>query len=128
VVFVDTNVFVYAVGRPHPLRDESQARLHAAVADGVSLATSAEVLQELMHIYLPVERLETLDSALRLANDLTTIWPIDASDVAAARDLVASEPGLSARDLLHLATCRRYGASGIMSFDRGLLAAYTVRS
>jgi predicted nucleic acid-binding protein len=128
VVFVDTNVFVYAVGRPHPLRDEAQARLRGAVADGVALATSAEVLQELMHIYLPVERLETLDSAMRLASDLTTIWPIDASDVTAARDLVASQPGLSARDLLHLATCRRYGATAIMSFDRGLVAAFTTRS
>ncbi|CAN5654934.1 type II toxin-antitoxin system VapC family toxin [soil metagenome] len=125
--FVDTNVFVYAVGRPHPLREDAQARLRAALADGVPLATSAEVLQELLHIYLPVGRIETLDAALRLASDLTTIWPIEASDVRAARDLAASQPGLSARDLLHLATCRRYGARGLMSFDRGLVAAFSPR-
>ena len=86
MVFVDTNVFVYAVGRPHPLRDEAKSRLRAAVADGQPLATSAEVLQELLHIYLPVDRTDTLDAALRLANDLTTVWPIDATDVASARD------------------------------------------
>jgi uncharacterized protein len=128
MVFVDTNVFVYAVGRPHPLRDEARTRLRAAVDEGVPLATSAEVLQELLHIYLPVDRLETLDAAFRLANDLTTVWPIDATDVAAARDLIASVPGSSARDLLHLAVCRRYGASGLMTFDRGLVAAFAARS
>jgi uncharacterized protein len=128
VVFVDTNVFVYAVGRPHPLQDEARERLRAALADGVPMATSAEVLQELLHIYLPVGRVETLDAALRLAGELTTVWPIDATDVAAARDLIASVPGSSARDLIHLAVCRRFGASGLMSFDRGLVAAFAARA
>jgi uncharacterized protein len=128
VVFVDTNVFVYAVGRPHPLRDEARGRLRAAVAEAIPLATSAEVLQELLHIYVPVDRLETLDAAFRLATELTTVWPIDASDVAAARDLIASVPGSSARDLLHLAVCRRHGATGLMSFDRGLVAAFDHRA
>lgn len=72
------------------------------------LATSAEVLPELLHVYLPVGRTETLDAALRLAADLTTVWPIDASDVRAVRDLAVSQPGPGARDPLHLAICRRY--------------------
>ncbi len=97
MVFVDTNVFVYAVGRPHPLRDPARSLLRGHVAAGTPLATSAEVLQELLHVYVPVGRLETLDAALTLANDLTTVWPVDASDVRAARNLVASHPGLGAR-------------------------------
>jgi predicted nucleic acid-binding protein len=121
---VDTNVFVYAVGRPHPLREPAQRLLREHVAQRTSLATSAEVLQELLHIYLPVGRLETLDAALSLASDLTTVWPIDDADVRAARDLVVSRPGLGARDLLHLAVCRRYGASELLSFDRALVAAF----
>lgn len=123
--FVDTNIFVYAVGRAHPLRDKAQQLLRERLERQVPMATSAEVLQELLHVYLPVGRLETLDAALRLAGDLTTTWPIDASDVRAARDLVASAPGLSARDLLHLAVCQRHGASEVLSFDRALIAAFT---
>jgi hypothetical protein len=47
------------------------------------MATSAEVLQELLHVYLPVAREQTLDAALRLATDVAVIWPVDASDVLA---------------------------------------------
>ena len=122
--FVDTSVFVYAVGREHPLRETAQALLRERLEQRVPMATSAEVLQELLHVYLPVGRLETLDAALHLAADLTTVWPIDDSDVRAARDLATSQPGLGARDLLHLTVCRRYGAGEMLSFDRGLRAAF----
>ena len=126
-VFVDTNVFVYAVGREHPLREPAQRLLRDRFERRVAMATSAEVLQELLHAYLPVGRLDTLDAALRLAADLTTIWPIDESDVRAARDLATSRPGLGARDLLHLAVCRRYGVDELLSFDRGLVAAFAAK-
>jgi len=125
--FVDTNVFVYAVGRDHPLREPARRLLRDRLRRRVSMATSAEVLQELLHAYLPVGRLDTLDAALRLVTDLTTIWPIDDADVLAARDLATSQPGLGARDLLHLAVCRRYGADELLSFDRGLVAAFASR-
>jgi predicted nucleic acid-binding protein len=124
VIFVDTNVFVYAVGRSHPLREPARALLRDHMEAGTPLATSAEVLQELMHVYLPVGRLETLDAALALANDLTTVLPVDDSDARTARDLVANHPGLGARDLLHLAVCLRHQATQILSFDRGLVAAF----
>lgn len=124
MIFVDTNVFVYAVGRPHPLREPARALLREHLEARTPLATSAEVLQELMHVYLPVGRMETLDAALSLAHDLTTILPVDDSDARTARDLVANHPGLGARDLLHLAICARHGASGILSFDRALVAAF----
>jgi predicted nucleic acid-binding protein len=120
MVFVDTNVFMYAVGRPHPLREHAQSALKGATG---RLATSAEVLQELLHAYLPVGRLTDLDRALQLATDLTTVWPVDAGDVRAARELVVAHPGLPARDLLHLAVCRRHAAARVLSFDRALVAA-----
>jgi predicted nucleic acid-binding protein len=124
LTFVDTNVFVYAVGRAHPLREQAQELLRVRLEHRTPMATSAEVLQELLHIYVPVDRLATLDAALRLASDLSTVWPIEDADIRAARDLIASVPGLGARDLLHLAVCRRYGASELLSFDRALVAAF----
>ena len=60
MIFVDTNVFVYAVGRPHPLRDPARRILLDAADDSEALVTSCEVLQEFLHVYLPVERLEAL--------------------------------------------------------------------
>jgi predicted nucleic acid-binding protein len=124
VIFVDTNVFMYAVGRPHPLREPARQALRDAVRNSVPLATSAEVLQELLHVYLPVDRLATLDAALRLATDLARVWPVEQQDVAAARASVAQHLGLSARDLLHLAICLRYGVTKVLSYDRQLAAAF----
>ncbi|MDP9021398.1 MAG: type II toxin-antitoxin system VapC family toxin [Actinomycetota bacterium] len=121
---MDTNIFMYAVGRPHPLQHEARALLIDHVEDRRPLATSAEVLQELMHAYLPVRRLRTLDAALRLATDLATIWPIEGRDVADARHLVRRHPGLGARDLLHLAVCVRRGVVDLLTFDRQLAAAF----
>ena len=122
--FVDTNVLVYAVGREHPLREQAQQMLRECLKRQVPMATSAGVLQELLHVYLPVGRDETLDAALRLAADLMTVWPVDGADVLAARDLAVSEPGLGARDLVHLAICRRYDVDELLSFDRALVVAF----
>ena len=68
MIFVDTNVLMYAVGRRHPLRSEARAFFETALTDAsVRLCTSAEVLQELLHAYVPVQRITTLDAALQLA-------------------------------------------------------------
>ena len=122
--FVDTNILVYAVGREHPLREPAQVLLRERLERKVPMATSAEVLQELLNVYLPVGRDQTLEAALRLAGDLMTVWPIDGADVLAARDLAVSQPGLGARDLMHLAVCRRYDVDEVLSFDRALVAAF----
>jgi predicted nucleic acid-binding protein len=125
VIFVDTNVFMYAVGREHPLREEAQAFFLGHVDSGEGLVTSAEVLQELLHAYLPVGRTDTLDAALTLARERTTqVWSIDSDDVVTARDLVASHPALGARDLLHLACCTRRGVQRVQTYDRALAAAF----
>ena len=53
MIFVDSNVFIYAVGRSHPLRREAQEFFLESRKKGKKLITSAEVLQELLHVYLP---------------------------------------------------------------------------
>jgi predicted nucleic acid-binding protein len=125
VIFVDTNVLMYAVGRAHPLRDEAQAFFEEALPRKDALATSAEVLQELLHAYLPVGRIETLDAALFLADSaIPNVWPVEAEDVRFARLLVKRHPALSARDLLHLSCCKRRKVDKLMTFDRPLAAAF----
>ena len=124
MIYVDTNVVMYAVGRPHPLQDNAQQFFARAVADSVPLATSAEVLQELLHAYLPVKRLATLDAAMTLVADLLTVWPLEADDVAVARDLSQRHAGLGARDLVHLAACRRRRVQSLHTYDRALAAAF----
>jgi len=124
MTFVDTNVFMYAVGRPHPLRAPAREFFATSSRHGTRLCTSAEVLQELVHAYLPVGRLQTLDAAMTLvARADVEVWPLEEADVRLARQFHESHPALGARDLCHLASCRRRSVSQIMTFDRTLGAA-----
>jgi predicted nucleic acid-binding protein len=115
---------MYAVGREHPLRPRARAFFERALEQGEQLVTSAEVLQELLHAYLPVRRFETLDAALELAAAcIPVVWAVEPDDVRQARALLHRHPALGARDLLHLACCRRRRVDRIETFDRGLRSA-----
>ena len=126
MTFVDTNVFMYAVGRPHPLQSDAREFFSRALSDpSIRLYTSAEVLQELLHVYLPVERLVTVDAAFRLAEScVDEVWAVEPEDVAFARSLVDTLPGLIARDLLHVSCCKRRGVTRVKTYDRALQAAF----
>ena len=124
MTFVDTNVFIYAVGGEHPLRASARAFLDASLRRRTALCTSAEVLQELMHAYLPVGRMEQLDAAFSLIADTgVEVWPLEAGDVHLARRLGERFPELAARDLCFLASCRRRSVAEIGTFDRALASA-----
>ena len=121
MIFVDTNLIMYAVGRPHPLRDLAREFFVAANRNDTPLCTSAEVLQELLHAYLPVARFQALDAAMALIDRFQVeVWPLDEEDVTLARQLHQQYSGLSPRDLCHLASCRRRGVSKIKTFDHAL--------
>lgn len=125
MIFVDSNVFIYAVGRSHPLKMEAQKFFLDAGKKGARLVTSAEVLQELLHVYLPVERIETLDAAMALATQgVDQVIPIDVTAVLHARNLADHFPGLTARDLLHLSVCKINKIKGMKTFDRNLHTAF----
>ena len=125
MIFVDTNVFMYAVGRPHPLRREARAFFEEAIEGHLMLVTSAEVLQELLHAYLPVDRLDTLRRSLDLVDSSTgSVWPLESEDVLLGWRLQEEYSHLSARDLVHLACCRRRSVTEVKTFDRALAAAF----
>ena len=122
--FVDTNLVMYAVGRPHPLQGAARDALRNAYANRTPLYTSAEVLQELAHAYLSVGRKSDFDAAIALLSNLeVTIWDLTGDDVLLAAELYAAHPNLSARDLCHLAVCIRHNADRIMTFDQRLADA-----
>ena len=124
MIFVDSNVFMYAVGKPHPLRSRARDFFTESFLNSTPLCTSAEVLQEMLHAYLPARRSDVFDDAVALIDRAgVEVWPLEAADVTLARQLRAAHPTLEARDLCHLASCRRRGVDRIMTFDQLLGAA-----
>ncbi len=124
MIFVDTNVFMYAVGTRHPLRQAAIDFFANSINETTRLVTSAEVIQELLHAYLPVARSYRFSAAIELVEDYKIeVWSLDPEDVILAAHLHESHPNLSARDLCHLASCRRRGANELKTYDAALSQA-----
>jgi predicted nucleic acid-binding protein len=125
MTFVDTNVFVYAVGNPHPLQQEAWDFFERTHEDSIPLCTSAEVLQELVHVLVSMSRYQSFDSAMDLVADFAVeVLPLEREDVLLARRLHEQHPALSARDLCHLASCQRRDVGEMMTFDLALASAF----
>lgn len=125
MIFVDTSVLMYAVGAEHPHRREAREFFRRSVREELPLVTSAKVLQELVDAYVAADRTDTLDAALTLADGrIATVWPVEGEDVRMARMLAERLPALGARDLLHMASCRRRDVTRMKTFDRALASAF----
>jgi uncharacterized protein len=120
VIFVDANVPMYLVGRPHPHKADAQLVLERLTAERQRLVTSSEVFQEILHRYVSTNRRDMIEPAFEaLRATIDEVLPVEERDVFLAKDLVHAHSSLSARDALHAAVMRRRGITEIVSFDRG---------
>jgi predicted nucleic acid-binding protein len=125
MIFVDSNLFIYAVGRPHPLKESARNFFIESSRLGKRLVTSAEVLQEIIHVYLPAGRMAHMNAAFELVESgMDNIFPITLEMVIHARNLIDNHPQLAARDLIHLSTCQQHDIKELMTFDRALNSAF----
>ena len=119
VVFLDTNIPMYVAGEDHPLKIPC-FRILTLVADHPSsFATDAEVLQEILHRYMALNRRGRAPQAVLEFAFLMEgrVEPVTAPDVVRAAEVAGSYPRLSARDLLHLEVMHRLQISRIISAD-----------
>jgi predicted nucleic acid-binding protein len=120
VILVDSNIPMYLVGAPHPLKLEAVRLVERSIADGERLVTDAEVLQEILHRYVAIGRREAIQPAFDALLGVTDeVFPIEPADVDRAKTIVLGTARLSARDAIHLAVMGRRRVERIMSFDAG---------
>jgi len=118
VIFVDSNIPMYLVGADHPNKDVARRLLERAITDGELLVTDAEVLQEILHRYVAIDRRDAIEPATAaLLGVVDEVFPVERADVEQARQIVLGTR-LSARDAVHLAILRRRGIDRILTFDR----------
>ncbi len=78
----------------------------------------AEVLQEILQRYVAIDRRDAIQPAFNaLLGVVDEVFPVEALDVEAAKDILLGLPRLSARDAVHLAVVRRQGVERILTFD-----------
>ena len=120
MIFLDSNIPMYLVGSAHPRKIDARRILEQSIAAGERLATDAEVLQEILHRYVAINRRDAIQPAFEVILKITDqIFPVEREDAERAKDIVLGYPSLSARDALHIAVMERHGISTILTFDRG---------
>jgi predicted nucleic acid-binding protein len=120
MIFVDSNIPMYLVGASHPNKDTARRLLERCITDGQRLVADAEVLQEILHRYVAINRRDAIQPAFdALLKVVDHVYPVGADDVERAKSLLLGVSPLSARDALHAAIMQRYELDSILSFDAG---------
>ena len=120
MIFVDSNVPMYLIGAAHPHKVEAQRLLERCVVERQRLVTDAEVLQEILHRYVAIDRRDAIQPAFEtLLNIVDEVFPIDSDTVERAKAIVLERHKLSARDAVHIAVMERQQVARILTFDRG---------
>lgn len=118
--FLDTSVFLYAVGSHHRYREPCRRILVGAGRGEFEAVVNIEVLQEYVHVRSRkgIER----DAAALESTDIVSSCRVEDVDMAtfqvALRTFVAT-PAVGFRDALHAATAASQLVDGVVSSDRG---------
>jgi predicted nucleic acid-binding protein len=90
------------------------------VSERERLVTSAEVLQEILHRYVAIDRRDAIQPAFdALLGVVDEVLAIEHRAVERAKTIIMAHRDLSARDALHLAVMQQHGVAQIVSFDVG---------
>jgi len=120
VILVDSNIPMYLVGAPHAHKSDARRLLEKVISERQSLATDAEVLQEILHRYVAINRRDAIQPAFdALIGIADQVLAVDRSIAERAKQIVLGYRQLSARDAVHIAVMERHGIEQIMTFDSG---------
>jgi hypothetical protein len=118
MIFLDSNVPMYLVGAAHPNKDRAVRATQLLVRRMERLVTDVEVIQEILHRYVAIQRRDAIQPAIEALYGLVDqVLPVEEPAALEARDLVLRYAWLSARDALHAAVMRRHGIARILTFD-----------
>lgn len=120
MILVDSNIPMYLVGAPHPHKTDAQRWLEKLIRERQRLVTDAEVLQEILHRYVAIDRRDAIQPAFdALLGAVDEVLPVNSTAVERAKQIVLEYRRLSARDAVHLSIMEQYGIERILSFDSG---------
>jgi predicted nucleic acid-binding protein len=120
VILIDSNIPMYLVGASHPHKSDAQRWLEKLVSDRERLVTDAEVLQEILHRYVAIDRRDAIQPAFEaLLGIVDQVLGIDRVADERAKEIVLGHRNLSARDAVHLAVMEQHGIDRILTFDSG---------
>ncbi len=117
-VFLDTNVFLYAVGKAHAERDACASVLRRVAEGSLDATVNTEVIQEILYV---LARRGRREDALTLAGNVAALFPdmlpVTRDDLLSAFQLLRQYPRLPVRDAIHAASMLGNGLGTVISVD-----------
>jgi predicted nucleic acid-binding protein len=111
---------MYLIGADHPNKVTAQRLLEDLILAEERLVTDAEVLQEILHRYVAINRREAIQPAFdALLGVVDEIFSVDITIVEKAKEILLARKKISARDALHLAVMNHQRIHQIFTFDTG---------
>ena len=118
IYFIDTNIFLYSVGRDHPLKPASVTVIHRIRDDQITAVINTEIIQEILYHFQSIKQLPI---GIRLVKEAVSIaariFPVEEIDLSLAIELLESYPKIQTRDAFHAATMIRNRLKEIISTD-----------
>lgn len=98
---------MYLAGAPHPHKADAQRVLENLISRRQRLVTDAEVLPEILHRYVAIDRRDAIQQAFdALLGIADQVLVVDQSTVICAKDTTMGHRQMPARDAVHLAVIR----------------------
>ena len=118
ICFFDSNIFIYSVGRDHPLKVPSVAAIKKLRNADLLCVVSTEIIQEILYRFQSIRQLPL---GISLAKDVMSIssriLSVTPEDTTLAMDLLESHPRIQTRDAFHAATMINNHIKQIISAD-----------
>jgi predicted nucleic acid-binding protein len=115
---IDTNVFIYAAGKPHPHQEGSLKILEKSLTNPQEYNIDTEILQEILHVYHNRKEknkgMELVENILRM---FPQPFPISAKDILKCCAILKKYE-INVRDALHAAVIENHNLEGIITYDK----------
>ena len=119
--FLDTNIFMYAAGKPHKFKEPCVTVLSSVASGDLSAAVDTEAFQEIMYRYHHINLAEKgVDLAWYITDLGIDVLPVTKKDIEIALYYYQKyqKSGVSPRDIIHVATMLNSGIGMIVSVDK----------
>lgn len=117
-VYVDTNVFLYAIGSEHRYREPCRAVVRALGTRSMRGETSVETVQEIVHHRRRRGDATATERGRQTLALCQAVHPLDSRIALTALELIDRHPSLPTRDAVHAASALASGIVTLLSADR----------
>lgn len=118
IYFIDTNIFLYSVGRDHPLKSASVTAIHHIRDGQITAVINTETIQEILYHFQSIKQLPIgIQLAKEAVSISSRILPVEEMDLSLAMELLEVNPKIQTRDAFHAATMIHNGIKEIISTD-----------